>query len=183
MVVHHHAQLAVVQFHLNRTASDEGIAVAVSHALAFALNVQVVGANGVHQTVFGQRAREELVAEFGSGMVMIELGLDAKLDPNNKAYLKFWGEKLSNASDKELIGIIQDCDKAANIIFDKGLKLDRKQAKEQGVNFSRFNGEEYTQHLAEKHAKEKEKGNNKTTKWKASSTKSNARSSYRSKKY
>ena len=130
-----------------------------------------------------QRAREELVAEFGSGMVMIELGLDAKLDPNNQAYLKFWGEKLSNASDKELIEIIQDCDKAANIIFDKGLKLDRKQAKEQGVNFSRFNGEEYTQHLAEKHAKEKEKGNNKTTKWKASSTKSNARSSYRSKKY
>lgn len=130
-----------------------------------------------------QRAREELVAEFGSGMVMMEIGLDAKLDPNNQAYLKHWGEKLKSASDKELIEIIQDCDKAVNIIFDKGLKLDRSQAKEQGVNFSRFNGEEYAKHLEEKHAKEKEQGTKKSTKWKASSTRSNTRSSSSRRKY
>lgn len=41
-----------------------------------------------------ERAREEMVAELGSAMVLTQIGIDATFAPENKAYLQNWGEYL-----------------------------------------------------------------------------------------
>lgn len=45
-------------------------------------------------SVLTERAREELVAELGSAMVLTQIGMDAVFAPENVAYLQSWGDKL-----------------------------------------------------------------------------------------
>lgn len=55
--------------------------------------------------VLVERAREEMVAELGSAMVLTQMGIDAAFAPENQAYLQSWSEHLGL---KEVTGLVEN---------------------------------------------------------------------------